>query len=189
MVTLYLDIHSPDLWCVCHESQRLPFFSTHKWPEEKLQLKEPRRDGTRQAPRNGFTSQFIVADDERPLKSGWSLKVSSFGYQVLWKISFNPKSFHCLSQPSRGKREPQEKGPPDSEICMELGGKITVLPPPTLNCHSKLSKYWLPKSSSPPGPDDMCKYLFSMWYPKMESTRLTSCGFHCWSLQPRKLIR
>ena len=31
-------------------------------------------DGTRQTARNGFTPQFIAADDERPLKSGWSLK-------------------------------------------------------------------------------------------------------------------
>ena len=143
----------------------------------------------RQTPRNGVTSQFITADDERPLKSGGSLKASSFRYQVLWKISFNPKSFHSLSQPSRGRRRPQEKGPPDSEICMELGSKVTVLPPPTLNCHSKLSKHPLPITSSPPGPEDMSKYLFSMWYPKTESICLISCGFHCWLLQPRKLIR
>ena len=168
MVTSYLDIHSPDLWSICHESQRLPFLSSPKWPK-KLQLKEPWRDGTRQTPRNGIPSQFIAASDEMPIKSAWSLKVSSFRYQVLWKISFIPNPSTLQASQVEVKQGLRRRDP-DSEICMEWGSRVTVSHAhPTPSCHSKLSTYPLPITYSTPGPDDMCKYLFSAWYPKTES--------------------
>lgn len=116
-----------------------------------------------------------------PVKLAWGFKASSFRYHPLWKISFIPNA--SFIQASQVKiKQGLRRGDSDSEICTDWGGRVVMShhpPTPTPSCHPELSKYPLPVTYSLPGPDDMCKYLFSMWYPKTESINLISCGFHC----------
>lgn len=125
------------------------------------------------------SSSTVRANDEMPIKSVWSLKVSSFRYQVLWRISFIPNPSTLQASQVEVKQGLRRRDP-DSEICTECGSRVTVPHAhPAPSCHSKLSTYPLPITYSTPGPDDMCKYLFCTWHPKTESKSLISCGFHC----------
>lgn len=98
-----------------------------------------------------------------PIKSVWGLKVSPFRYQGLRKINFIPN--------------PSTLQASHVEIKQGLGGRGTLR-----NLHGA-------DSCHPPGPDDMCHYLFPTWYPKTETTDLISCGFRCWVATAQKIDR
>lgn len=101
-----------------------------------------------------------------PIKSAWGLKVSSFRYQGLWKISLipNPSPSQARQvemkqglkagtrEKGRGLRNPHGVGRQGSHA------PLPPTPPPTASCHLKLSKHPLPLTHRPPGPGDMCKY-------------------------------
>lgn len=75
------------------------------------------------------SSSTIHANDEMPIKSVWSLKVSSFRYQVLWRISFIPNPSTLQASQVEVKQGLRRRDP-DSEICTECGSRVTVPPRP-----------------------------------------------------------